>query len=41
MTVPVLPKLHHRGTVLVNWILIRRTTAYKLIRMRNLLEMSA
>jgi len=37
-TIGQLRKLHHRGTPLVNWIFILRTTAYNLIRMRNLLE---
>jgi hypothetical protein len=36
-TVGQLRKLHHRGTALVNWIFLLRTTAYNLIRMRNLL----
>jgi len=34
-------KLHHRGTALVNWVFLLRTTAYNLIRMRNLLEAAA
>jgi len=37
-TIGQLRKLHHRGTALVNWIFLFRTTAYNLIRMRNLLE---
>src|SRR5512134_2428946 len=37
-TVGQLRKLHHRGTALVNWVFLLRTTAYNLIRMRNLLE---
>jgi transposase len=37
-TVGQLRKLRHRGTALVNWIFLLRTTAYNLIRMRNLLE---
>jgi transposase len=37
-TIGQLCKLHHRGTALVNWIFLLRTTAYNLIRMRNLLE---
>jgi hypothetical protein len=36
-----LRKLHHRGTAIVNWVFILRTTAYNLIRMRNLLEAAA
>lgn len=40
-TVGQLRKLHHRGTALVNWVFLLRTTAYNLIRMRNLLEASA
>ncbi len=36
-TVGQLRKLHHRGTALVNWVFLLRTTAYNLIRMRNLL----
>jgi len=40
-TVGQLRKLHHRGTDLVNWIFLLRTTAYNLIRMRNLLEAAA
>ena len=36
-----LRKLHHRGTALVNWVFLLRTTAYNLIRMRNLLEATA
>jgi hypothetical protein len=37
-TVGQLRKLRHRGTALVNWVFLLRTTAYNLIRMRNLLE---
>ena len=37
-TIGQLRKLHHRGTALVNWVFLLRTTAYNLIRMRNLLE---
>ncbi len=33
-----LGKRHHRGTALVNWVFLPITTAYNLIRMRNLLE---
>jgi hypothetical protein len=40
-TVGQLRKLHHRGTALVNWIFLLRTTAYNLIRMRNLLGATA
>lgn len=40
-TVGGLWKLRHRGTALVNWIFLLRTTAYNLIRMRNLLEAAA
>jgi transposase len=40
-TVGQLRKLHHRGTALVNWIFLLRTTAYNLIRMRNLLGAAA
>ncbi|HWT83935.1 MAG TPA: IS5 family transposase [Candidatus Methylomirabilis sp.] len=36
-TIGQLRKLHHRGTRLVNWVFLLRTTAYNLIRMRNLL----
>ena len=38
MTVGHLRKLRHRGTALVNWVFLLRTTAYNLLRMRNLLE---
>jgi len=34
-------KLHHWGTALVNWVFLLRTTAYNLIRMRNLLGAAA
>ena len=37
-TVGQLRKLRHRGTALVHWVFLLRTTAYNLIRMRNLLE---
>jgi len=37
-TIGQLRKLHHRGLALVNWIFLLRTTAYNLIRMRNLRE---
>jgi transposase len=40
-TIGQLRKLHHRGTALVNWIFLLRTTAYNLIRMRNLLGATA
>ncbi len=40
-TIGQLRKLHHRGLALVNWIFVLRTTAYNLIRMRNLLESAA
>jgi transposase len=40
-TVGQLRKLRHRGTAVVNWIFLLRTTAYNLIRMRNLLEVAA
>ncbi len=40
-TIGQLRKLHHRGLALVNWIFLLRTTAYNLIRMRNLQEASA
>ncbi len=40
-TIGQLRKLHHRGTAIVNWVFILRTTAYKLIRMRNLLVATA
>ncbi len=40
-TIGQLRKLHHRGTALVNWVVLLRTTAYNLIRMRNLLEATA
>ena len=40
-TIGQLRKLHHRGLALVNWIFLLRTTAYNLIRMRNLLETTA
>ena len=40
-TIGQLRKLHHRGTALVNWVFLLRTTAYNLIRMRNLLEATA
>ncbi len=40
-TIGQLRKLHHRGTALVNWVFLLRTTAYNLIRMRNLLEAAA
>lgn len=40
-TLGQLRKLHHRGTVLVNWVFLLRTTAYNLIRMRNLLAVAA
>ncbi len=40
-TIGQLRKLHHRGLALVNWIFLLRTTAYNLIRMRNLQETSA
>jgi transposase len=40
-TIGQLRKLHHRGLALVNWIFVLRTTAYNLIRMRNLLEAAA
>jgi hypothetical protein len=33
-----LRKLRHRGTALVNWVFLLRTTAYNLLRVRNLLE---
>lgn len=36
-TIGQLRKLRHRGAALVNWIFLLRTTAYNLIRMRNLL----
>lgn len=36
-TIGQLRKLRHRGRALVNWIFLLRTTAYNLIRMRNLL----
>jgi transposase len=36
-TIGQLRKLHHRGTALVHWVFLLRTTAYNLIRMRNLL----
>jgi transposase len=40
-TIGQLRKLHHRGTAVVNWLFLLRTTAYNLIRMRNLLEAAA
>lgn len=40
-TIGQLRKLHHRGLALVNWIFLFRTTAYNLIRMRNLREIRA
>ncbi len=40
-TIGQLRKLHHRGTATVNWLFILRTTAYNLIRMRNLREATA
>ncbi len=40
-TVGQLRKLHHRGTVLVNWGFLVRTTAYNLIRMQKLLAATA
>jgi len=40
-TIGQLRKLHHRGLALVNWIFVLRTTAYNLIRMRNLLAAAA
>jgi transposase len=40
-TIGQLRKLHHRGTALVSWLFTLRTTAYNLIRMRNLLEAAA
>ena len=40
-TIGQLRKLHHRGTALVSWLFTLRTTAYNLIRMRNLLEATA
>ena len=40
-TIGQLGKLHHRGTAIVNWLFTLRTTAYNLIRMRNLLEAAA
>ncbi len=40
-TIGQLRKLHHRGTALVNWLFTLRTTAYNLIRMRNLLAVAA
>jgi transposase len=40
-TIGQLRKLHYRGTALVNWVFLLRTTAYNLIRMRNLLETTA
>ena len=40
-TVGQLRKLRHRGTALVNWVFLLRTTAYHLLRMRNLLEATA
>ncbi len=40
-TIGQLRKLHHRGLAVVNWIFVLRTTAYNLIRMRNLLETAA
>jgi transposase len=40
-TIGQLRKLHHRGTALVNWVFLLRTTAYNLIRMRNLREATA
>jgi transposase len=40
-TIGQLRKLHHRGLALVNWIFLLRTTAYNLIRMRNLSEAAA
>ena len=40
-TIGQLRKLHHRGTAVVNWLFTLRTTAYNLIRMRNLLEAAA
>jgi len=40
-TIGQLRKLHHRGTAVVNWLFTLRTTAYNLIRMRNLLEATA
>jgi transposase len=40
-TIGQLRKLQYRGLGLVNWIFLLRTTAYNLIRMRNLLESAA
>jgi len=40
-TIGQLRKLHHRGTALVHWVFLLRTTAYNLIRMRNLLAVAA
>jgi hypothetical protein len=40
-TIGQLRTLHHRGTALVNWVFVLRTTAHNLIRMRNLLEAAA
>ena len=40
-TIGQLRKLQHRGTALVNWVFLLRTTAYHLLRMRNLLEATA
>lgn len=40
-TIGQLRKLHHRGTAVVNWVFLLRTTAYNLIRRRNLLEATA
>lgn len=40
-TIGQLRKLHHKGTALVNWVFLLRTTAYSLIRMRNPLEATA
>lgn len=40
-TIGPLRKLQHRGTATVSWVFTLRTTAYNLIRMRNLLAVAA
>jgi len=40
-TVGLLRKLHHRGTVLVNWIFTFHAAAYNLVRLRTLLARPA
>jgi hypothetical protein len=40
-TIGVMRKLRHRGGAMVNWLVILRTTASNMMRMRNLREVAA